>query len=55
MSETAKDPALFARSALEDCTVPEREELFALVRADPGLFELQRRIVSEDYDAPEPS
>lgn len=52
LSEVARQPALFAPSALEDCSIPERDELFAIVGDDPRLFRLHALIVSpsDDHD-----
>ncbi len=50
LSATAKDPAIFAPSALEDCSIPTREELFAIVSEDPRLFNLHERIVPREDD-----
>lgn len=52
LSATTKDPALFAPTALQDCSIPTREELFAIVSEDPRLFVLQEQIVPRaDEDA----
>ena len=48
ISATAKDPRIFASSALEDCSIPERDELLAMVRADPKLKTLRQMIVPSD-------
>ena len=45
LSVLAKNPALFAPTALEDSSIPTREELFAIVSDDPRLFTLQEQIV----------
>lgn len=45
LSVLAKDPALFAPTALEDSSIPTRDELFAIVSDDPRLFTLQEQIV----------
>lgn len=51
MSMTAQNPDLHAATALEDCSVPDRDELFEMVAADPRLFTLQARVVpAEDWD-----
>lgn len=50
LSEVARHPALFAPSALEDCSIPTREELVAIVDEDPRLFKLQALMVPHGDD-----
>lgn len=45
MSAATQNPRMFANSALEECSIPEREDLMAIVRADPRLFTLHELIV----------
>jgi hypothetical protein len=55
LSITAKDPSLFAPSALADCSIPPREELFLMVGDDPRLFKLQELVVPQDSDDESPA
>lgn len=50
LSTITKDPALFAPTALEECSIPARDELFAIVSDDPRLFRLQEQIVPRGDD-----
>jgi hypothetical protein len=47
ISGAAQDPS-FAASALEDCSIPERDELLELVATDQRLFALHELVVPPD-------
>jgi len=53
ISSAANHPEVLADSTLDDCSIPERDELFEMARQDPTLVGLRERIVPTEADEPE--